>query len=170
MKTTLQTLTIGLILILFGCGQSNKKSKITNQTLNKVTVAFSGHGCEGECPYQALSVDNNLIANFYGGPFADRIGFYKGIVRQDVWDSVQSRFAKFISNGIDTTEFEKTDQPFVELVINEGVKKYSFLKNTGKMTSEDLNIFYWFIRLPSKTNSLKKCDSLTFVTSIQYPY
>ena len=111
-----------------------------------------------------------MNATFYGGQFADRKGYFKGTVSQATWDSIQIRFDKFIVNGIDTTNYKKTDHPDVEFFIHDGFRKYRtrFNKNTGEMTSDDLDILYWFINITSLTN-LQSTDSLTFETTLQYP-
>jgi hypothetical protein len=166
MKTTTNILTFVILLTLIACGQTRHDSK----GISKVTVAFSGYGCESECPFQAFSVDNNLTATFYGGQFADRQGYFKGTVSQAIWDSIQVRFDKFIVNGIDTTKHKKTDHPDVEFFIHDGFRKHRtrFNENTGKMTNDDLDILYWFVKIASRTD-LKATDSLTFETTLQYP-
>lgn len=166
MKTTTNILIIIFLLALISCGKSRTESK----GISKITVAFSGIGCEGECPFQVLSVDKNLNAKFYGGQFANKNGYFKGIVSQETWDSIQTRFDKFIVKGIDTIKNEKTDHPNVEFYIHDGFRKHKtrFYENTGKMSKGDLDILNWFINIASKTN-FKSTDSLTFETSIQFP-
>ncbi|MEO8236615.1 MAG: DUF6438 domain-containing protein [Flavobacterium sp.] len=166
MKKASKILTLIILLTLIACGRTQSDCK----GISKVTVAFSGIGCESECPYQVLSIDNKLNATFYGGHFTDRKGYFKGRVSQAVWDSIQVRFDKFIVKGIDTTEHEKTDHPSVEFFIHDGSRKHRtrFNENTGKMKKNDLDILYWFINIASKAN-LKSTDSLTFETTFQYP-
>ncbi len=165
MKTTTNILTLVILLTLIACGQTRPDSK----GISKVTVAFSGYGCESECPFEVLSIDNKLTATYYGGQFANRQGYFKGTISQENWDSIQTRFDKFIVEGIDTTKYKKTDHPSVEFFIHDGLRKHRtrFNENTGKMTNEDLDILYWFIKIASRTN-LKDTDSLTFETSWQY--
>lgn len=165
MKTTINILTFVILLTLIACGQTQPNSK----GISKVTVAFSGYGCESECPFQVFSVDSSLTATFYGGQFADRKGYFKGTVSQATWDSIQVRFDKFIVKGIDTTKYQKTDHPNVEFFIHDGLRKHRtrFHENTGKMTNDDLDILYWFVRIGLRTE-LKTTDSLTFETTLQY--
>ena len=165
MKTIIKVLTFVIVLIFLACRESRPYSK----GISKVTVAFSGYGCEGECPFQAFSVDNNLNATFFGGQFAGRKGFFKGKVSQSTWDSIQVRFNKFIVKGIDTTEYKKTDHPKVEFFIYDESQKHPkrFIKNTGEMTEEDLDVLYWFINIASRAD-LKVSDSLTFETTLQF--
>jgi hypothetical protein len=134
---------------------------------NKVTVAFSGFGCEGECPFQAVSIDSTLQLKYYGGQFAPRKGYYTDEITADTWRYIQSHFEKFISHGMDTTQYEKTDHPMVELIIYSNDKKYYFRENTGKISNNDLTILHWFITLATQTSDLKQSDSLFFETSIQ---
>ena len=165
MKTTTNILTFAILLTLIACGQTRPDRK----GISKVTVAFSGYGCEGECPFQAFSVDNSLTATFYGGQFADKKGYFKGTITQATWDSIQVRFDKFIVKGIDTTKYRKTDHPDVEFFVHDGLRKHRtrFNENTGKMTSDDLDILYWFVNISSRAD-LKPSDSLTFETSLQF--
>lgn len=165
MKMTTNILTFAIFLTLIACGQTRPDSK----GISRVTVAFSGYGCESECPFQAFSVDSNLTATFYGGQFADRKGYFKGTISQATWDSIQVRFDKFIVKGIDTIKYKKTDHPDVEFFIHDGLRKHRtrFNENTGKMTREDLDILYWFVKISSRTD-LKSSDSLTFETTLQY--
>ena len=166
MKTTTNILTFVILLTLIACGQTRPN----NKGISKVTVAFSGYGCESECPFQAFSVDSSLTATFYGGQFANKKGYFKGTVSQATWDSIQIRFDKFIVNGIDTNKCKKTDHPDVEFFIHDVFRKHRtrFNKNTGEMTSDDLDILYWFINIASRTK-LQSTDSLTFETTLQYP-
>ncbi len=163
-------LILVLLFVIFSCGETIKNEQTKLSTIKKVTVAFSGFGCEGNCPFQALSVDKELNASYYGGPNANNYGYYKGQFAKSTWDSIINRFDKFCSKGIDTTVYFKTDHPNVEFYITDSLGKNYFKENTGKMTSEDLYILYWFIGLVSKTKTLKSCDSLTFETTLQFPF
>jgi hypothetical protein len=165
MKKMPKILTFIILLTLIACSRKHPDSK----GISKVTVAFSGLGCESGCPYQVLSINNKLNATFYGGHFSDKKGYFKGRVSQAVWDSIQVRFDKFIVKGIDTTEHKKTDHPSVEFFIHDGSRKHRtrFNENTGKMKKSDLEILFWFINISSKAN-LKSTDSLTFETTLQY--
>lgn len=165
MKTTTNILTFVILLTLMACVQTRPDSK----GISKVTVAFSGYGCESECPFQVFSVDSTLTATFYGGQFADKKGYFKGTISQATWDSIQVRFDKFIVKGIDTTKYRKTDHPDVEFFVHDGFRKHRtrFNENTGKMTNDDLNILYWFINIASRTD-LNANDSLAFETTLQY--
>ena len=102
MKTIKSIFTIAILLTLITCGKTRPESK----GISKVTVAFSGYGCESGCPFQVLSVDEKLNATYYGGPFAERNGYYKGIISQEIWDSIQIRFDKFIIKG-NTARYKK---------------------------------------------------------------
>lgn len=155
-----------IFLTMTGCIHSLFKT----QEISKVTVAFSGFGCESECPFQALSIDNNLTAIFYGGEFADRKDFYKGKVSRATWDSIQTQFYKFIENGIKDADSKRTDHPEVEFYIHNGIQQnpIRFYKNTGDMTTDDKDVLYWFINIASKIN-LENSDSLAFETTYQYP-
>ncbi len=166
MKTTSKIATIVILLTLIACAQTRTESK----GISRVTVAFSGFGCEGECPFQVLSVDDKLNATYYGGEFASKNGYFKGTISQETWDSIQIRFDKFIIKGIDNTKYQKTDHPEVEFFVHDGFRKHKtrFQQNVGKMSKEDLDILYWFIKIASKSN-LKVSDSLTFETSLQFP-
>jgi hypothetical protein len=170
MKTTKSILTIGLILSFVSCGETIKNKEKGLHTIQKVTIAFSGYGCEGTCPFKAFSIDQKLGASYYGGPNADKSGYFKGKLTQTIWDSVQIRFDKIYSDGIDTTEYSKTDHPDVELYITTNSNRKYFKKNTGEIIRHDLDILYWFIDLASKTSSLKRCDTLNFETSLQYQF
>jgi len=166
MKTIKSIFTIAILLTLIACGKTRPESK----GISKVTVAFSGYGCECGCPFQVLSVDEKLNATYYGGPFAERNGYYKGIISQEIWDSIQIRFDKFIIKGIDTARYKKTDHSEVEFIVQDALRKHRtrFQKNTGKMIKEDLDILYWFIKIAHRAD-LKPTDSLTFETSLQFP-
>jgi hypothetical protein len=166
MNTTTNILTFAILQTLIACGQT----RADREGISKVTVAFSGYGCESECPFQALSVDNNLNARFYGGQFANRKGYLKGTVSQATWDSIQVHFDKFLVEGTDPTKYKKTDHPEVEFIIQDGFRKRKtrIKINTGAMSSADLDILYWFINIESRAN-LTNTDSLTFETTLQYP-
>ena len=166
MKTIKNIFTITILLTLIACGKTRPESK----GISKVTVAFSGYGCESGCPFQVLSIDDKLNATFYGGQFSDRKGYFRGTVSQATWDSVQVRFDKFIVTGIDTTKYQKTDHPNVEFFVHDSFRKHRtrFNENTGKMTSNDLDILYWFVNIATRTN-LASTDSLTFETTLQHP-
>jgi len=168
MKIIYNSLVLVLIFLTFSCSEQGKKERKEISNIKKVTVAFTGFGCEGRCPFQALSIDSSLTANYYGGKFAEKNGFYSGKVDQVEWSNIQTRFEKFTEIGLDTTEYQKTDHPSVEISINTDTKVYRFKENTGKIAETDLDVLYWFIRLTSNTNNLKKTDSLDFATSIQY--
>ncbi|MEQ1734084.1 MAG: DUF6438 domain-containing protein [Bacteroidia bacterium] len=155
-------LILSILLCLTNCTQQD------NIDIKKVTVAFSGYGCESECPYKVLSVDEQLNVKYYAGMFANEKGYYTGTTTKEKWDSIKVRFDKFRLKGIDTIKWELTDQPDVEFYIQGGVNKNKFKENTGKMSDEDLDILHWFVKsVPIST--LIKTDSLTFETSIQYP-
>lgn len=167
MKTMKNIFTITILLTLIACGDTTRPE---SKGISKVTLAFSGYGCESGCPFQVLSVDDKLNATFYGGQFSDKKGYFRGTVSQATWDSIQVRFDKFIVKGIDTIKYEKTDHPNVEFFVHDGFRKHrtKFNENTGKMTNSDLDILYWFVNIATRTN-LASTDSLTFETTLQYP-
>ena len=167
--TTLQKLTFGLLLFLSACGQLTKDKQHTGSEIQKVTVAFSGYGCEGKCPFQALAIDSTLKINYYGGQFAPRLGYFEGNISKDLWDSIQTRFDKFIKVGIDSTDRNRTDHPSVEFQVKTKSKMFTFKENTGKMSDSDKDILYWYINLNKQFSSIQKTDSLPFETTIQYP-
>ena len=74
MKTRKTIWAIVTFLIFLSCGQSEKESK----GINKVTVAFSGLGCDSECPSEILSIDSTLTLCFYGGMFQKKAVISKG--------------------------------------------------------------------------------------------
>jgi hypothetical protein len=166
MKTITKLILLAVLLAFIGCRDTKSENK---GTISKVTVAFSGYGCESSCPFEVYSVDNNLNVSFYGGEGAYKNGYFKGKVSKEVWDSIQVRFDKFIVKGIDTTEYKKTDHPDVEFFIHDGFRKHKtrFAENTGKMTKEDLDILYWFKNIAAK-EKLQSTDSLIFETTLQY--
>jgi hypothetical protein len=86
------------------------------------------------------------------------------------WDSIQRRFGKFVTVGLDPLDHDATDHPIVELVIHSGSpdKKTVFREDTGKMSDADLKTLYWFIELPHALQ-LVKVDSLEFETTVQIP-
>lgn len=163
MKTYILFITI---IILTSCGKE-KKTK-SEHKIDKVTVAFSGWGCESECAFLAVSIDSNLVLNYYGGKYAKYKGYFKGAVSQEIWDSVQTRFSKFLSNGIDTIDRNRTDHPMVEFHISENLNKLKIIENTGAMSDRDLNILYWFSREIVDIIVLTESDSLTFETKAQF--
>lgn len=164
----MKTIFSSILFLLLACGQNANEKRTKGNSIEKVTVAFSGFGCEGKCPFQALSVNNKFDAFYYGGQFAETKGYYKGRFTQPIWNSIQTRFDKLYYKGIDTTKQFKADLPFVEFYITGDQGKKYFRENAGKMTNEDVNVLYWFIRLRSKAQGLEKCDSLPFETALQY--
>ena len=166
MKISLNILLISFLILIFSC-----QVKIPSNTkgFKKVTVAFSGFGCESECPYEALSVDSSLTIKYYGGEFANKNGYFIGKVSQKTWDSIETKFDKFVLSGIDSLQYENSDQPMVEFYITNKVKKHSFKYNTGKMVTQDVQILKWFMQLSNHAITLNKSDSLTFETTIQSP-
>lgn len=167
--TTLQKLTFRLLFFLSACGQLTKDSQHTGSEIQKVTVAFSGYGCEGECPFQVIAIDSTLKVNYYGGQFAPRLGYFEGNIPKDLWDSIQTRFEKFIKVGIDSTARNRTDHPIVEFQVKTKSRTFSFKENTGKMSDFDKDILYWYINLNKQFSYIQKKDSLHFETTIQYP-
>jgi hypothetical protein len=161
-------LAVGLFLVLPSCKQMTNDTQYSGYEIQKVTVAFSGYACEGECPFQALAIDSTLKINYYGGLFAPLKGYFEGNVSKVLWDSVQLYFSKFITVGIDSTDLTRTDHPDVEFQINTKTQNYIFNKNTGKLSDADKAILYWFVNINKQLNTLKPTDSLPFQTSIQY--
>ncbi|HEX8549761.1 MAG TPA: DUF6438 domain-containing protein [Cytophagaceae bacterium] len=155
-----------LLLNIIACRQTQPEST----GISKVTVAFSGYGCESECPFQAFSVDSSLSATFYGDESAGMNGYFQGAISQETWDSIQVRFDKFIVIGLDTVKYRKTDHPEVEFLVRGGFRKHlvRFKENTGIMAEDDLDILYWFVNIASRV-SLNSTDSMSFETTLQYP-
>jgi len=71
---TVQKILIYFILIAFiACRPVSKEKLYVGNEITKVTVAFSGAGCEGECPFNALSTDKDLKIEYYGGPNSKKV-------------------------------------------------------------------------------------------------
>jgi hypothetical protein len=155
-----------IICLLASCSTENNTK--AEHKINKVTVAFSGYGCESECAFIAVSIDSNRKLNYYGGKYAKYKGYHQGLVSKEVWDSVQTQFSKFITSGIDTIDRNRTDQPMVEVQIDKNEDKWKIIENTGRMSDRDLNILYWFSRGIVDKIVLTKTDSLTFETKAQF--
>jgi Domain of unknown function (DUF6438) len=158
---------LAYLLLLSSCIQTKRKEQNQNNSVQKITVAFSGYGCESDCPFQALSVDKELNIYYFGGAYSKKNGYYRGRITQTTWENLKIQFFKFYLKGIDTAEGFKTDHPSVEFYITTSLDKKYFKENTGRMVGEDLEILYSFIKLASQTNSLKPCDSLPFETTLQ---
>lgn len=168
MKIIFNPFILAFIFIIFSCKEFDKKERQKISDISKVTVAFTGFGCEGRCPFQALSIDSSLTAQYFGGKYSKKNGFYRGTIDQKEWANIQTRFKKFIEVGIGTTQYQSTDYPGVEFLINTDSKEFRFRENTGKIAKKDLDILYWYIQLVPQINKLKKTDSLAFDTSIQF--
>ena len=165
MKTIFQIFFVSILLV--ACNQNNNINS-PNTPITKVSVAFSGAGCEGICVYQALSIDNNLNIQLYNGRNSINYGYYQGQISKEFWDDVQTKFKKLATFGMDTTKYEKTDHPDVEVIISLGKEKRYFKSNTGKIAMEDLKILYLFFEKSKLLPDLKRTDSLNFETTIQY--
>ena len=155
-------------MTVLSCGQKGSNEHKNENQIKRVTFAISSYGCENGCPAAAVSIDSNLTINYYGGKFSYRKGYFKGKINRTTWDSIQFRFNKFISYGIDTTKLGKTDCPFLEIYITDKKSKHIFKINSGKLAKTDSEILKWFQRI-AETAPLEQTDSLTFETSIQLP-
>ena len=153
-----------LITLFMNCKSDFKKNK-SGAEINKITVAFSGYGCESICPYIAVCIDSSLNVYYYGGRFSELKGYYKGTISKDVWDSIQSKFNKFLIKGIDSTSLGKTDCPSVQFIIHNKQSKKEFINDTGEMTETDLDILYWFAHDLIKNTKLTPTDSINFETT-----
>jgi hypothetical protein len=168
MRDLRQNIIALLLLILAGCKQSGQEVGLEKVVISKVTVGLSGNGCESACPFQAVSVDNKQALLYYGGPYATNKGYFKGNVTKATWDSIQTRFARLCTAGVDTLEWERTDFPEVELYIKSSKGVYKLRKNVGKISEADTHLLAWFVYAISKEIKLNASDSLGFETHIQY--
>jgi hypothetical protein len=167
-QNTVSLTLLNSLLMLAGCNQSGPEATFDRVAIYKVTVGISGNGCESACPFQAVSIDNKQKLWYYGGPYAAKKGYFEGNVTKATWDSIQSRFAKVYTAGVDTLKWERTDFPEVELSIesNEGIHK--FRKNLGKVSDSDEHTLAWFVDAIPKEIKLSARDSLKFDTRVQY--
>ncbi|GEM_PF-3499319 len=154
--------------ILAGCKQSDQEATLEKVIIYKVTVGVSGYGCESECSFQAVSVDNKQMLRYYGGPYAANKGYFKGNVTKADWDSIQTRFARIYIAGIDTLKWERTDFPEVELSIVSSKGVYKLRKNLGKISEANTHTLAWFVYAMPKEIKLSASDSLEFDTHVQY--
>lgn len=138
--------------------------------VRSVTVAFSGFGCETECPNYAICVDSTLNVGYYGGRSTERRGYFQGLVSDEQWDSVQVRFAGFLEHGMDTTSFGRTDHPDFEMIVTGLGRDLHVDNNTGNLTDADQATLYWVMGLIERATELQTVDTMGFATSSQYRY
>jgi hypothetical protein len=124
MKT--KFLAIAILGIMNSC-QSSKTAYDGKFPIDDITVAISGIGCESLCPFEALSIDKKLNANFFGGDFSSKQGFYKGTIPQDIWDTLSNKFNKFIVMGLERPKYYTTDRPTIEFRISSGNLEYQLI-------------------------------------------
>ena len=144
-----------LIFLLFGC-RENAGEKNINYKITKVTVALPGNGCESGCPVVVERISDDLSLEYFGGEYAKRKGYFKGKIKQEIWDSIQTKFNKFLEGGIDSTGFKKTDHPETEFIIYEGNKENGFIINTGSLSDRDKKTLYWFTKNIVEMTNLQK--------------
>ncbi|MCX6353102.1 MAG: DUF6438 domain-containing protein [Bacteroidetes bacterium] len=169
MKTRNHILKLSILLILLACKQGSKIPNKSEERILKVTVAFAGYGCEGFCPFEAISVDSSLKLKYWGDQFAFKRGSFCKQVTNQIWDSIKTNFQKFVISGLDSSKITITDSPEMELYIKTTKGEYAFSKNTGKMSTRDTDILEWFQEIKSRSDDLKPCNYTPFETTIQFP-
>lgn len=133
-----------------------------------VTVAFSGFGCEMECPDYVIDIDSSLSVRYWGGSFAERQGYFQGRLSEAQWDSVQLSFERYLLHGIDTVTFARTDHPDFEMVIVGRSGDLHVSNNTGNLSDADRATIHSVMSLVERAKPLKPMDTLVFSTSEQY--
>jgi hypothetical protein len=136
------------------------------ERVRKVTVAFAGVGCESDCPFEGISIDDSLKLSFFGGSSSKRPGFFAGRISKVLWDSVAYRFQEFLLHGPATPD-RRTDHPGVEFLIEGDSTLNRFQGNMGFMTRKDIETMYWFRGLVDRADELQRKDTLVFGTTYQ---
>jgi hypothetical protein len=79
------------ISILFGasCWHPHPIKSPRNNTIT--SISFAAGGCYRSCPEFAMEIDSDLHVTFYGERYCKNIGFYRGNISPDLWDSVNMR-------------------------------------------------------------------------------
>jgi hypothetical protein len=137
-------------------------------SVNSVTVAFSGFGCEMLCPDYVIGVDSALTVTYYGASSAERNGYFVGTITTAQWDSVQQRFEGFLDHGVDTMSFGRTDHPDFEMVIDGKEQNLHLHNNTGNLTDSARAAVHWVMGLIDRASNVHQTDTIVFATTEQY--
>ena len=89
-----------------------------NPDMELDTIEFSSSLCYGKCPAIAIKVDKGLNYNFWGGKYAKKKGYYKGMISKTDFDQLQNmvRIANIEENK--SIYGPPVDVPLVELIID----------------------------------------------------
>lgn len=162
----MKQVNLAFVLLFLSMSCSSKK-ELNN--LSKVTLALSSFGTESSKFESVVYIDSSLTLNFYDNHNNIRGLSTKGTISKAVWDSVNNIFGDYLKKGLDTSEFRRTDQPTIELIIlGANNQKCHYLVNTGKLSEEDNKNLIWFHRLTIQAKNLTTFDTFRYETKIQF--
>ena len=154
------------ILALFICCQDNVKSK-QKDVINK--VVFATGGCFGECPFQAISIDNKLKVKYHGVGYSEKIGFYTGVINIDYWDKLKVKLESINFRQLDTSYEDSVDDLATEIFIYYGDDVKHIRGQSSSLPDNVMNVYDWLMNSIKNIKFESTTDSIKFETRIQNP-
>jgi hypothetical protein len=142
-----------------------KKKSIKKNRISR--IGFATGGCHGTCPYLAIEIDSTLTYTFFGGKYAKKKGFFKGVVSRDFWDTLNQKFERIQYRNLDTLYNSSVDDLAIECYLMEGQERKSIYGQDMSMPDSLREVLYWVLNSYEKID-LMKVDTLFFQTEIQY--
>lgn len=164
MKTIKLTMTIIILVALFGCSP-NKKSYQQN-VINR--IVFATGGCFGTCPIQVIDIDSSLTFKYHGVEYTNNLGFYNGKITNGLWDTLNLKLESIKYRQLRASYDHSVDDLSTELYIfYDGNKVKHISGQSASLPDSVMTVYQWLLTSIKKLKFKRTTDSLVFPTQIE---
>lgn len=123
-------------------------------------------GCFGTCPSQIIVMDSSLTIKYQGVKYIDKLGFYKGSISNDVWDTLNIILEDINYKQLDTAYFQSADDQFSEIFIYHGNEVKHIQGQEMSLPPGLMGTYKWMLQSSERVEWTAMEDSLKFSDEI----
>jgi hypothetical protein len=158
--------TIAVIALFSSCSNTIDSKK----SIEIKRIIFATGGCFGACPIQVIDIDSSLTTKYHGVIYSDSIGFYRGEVSNQFWDTLNMKFDSINYKNLDTSYEQSVDDLSTEILIFYGDNKIKHIFGQSSSLPDSVLIVYkWLLTSINQMKFEKTNDNLIFPTIIEKP-
>jgi hypothetical protein len=157
------SIIILITFILISCFQKKVEKK---RNISK--IIFETGGCYGKCPYTAVEIDSSLTFKFYGGEYSDVKGYFKGIVSEEIWDSLNLKLEGINFTQLDSSYEKSIDDLATEMIVYYGKQRKHVRGQSASLPDSVMTFYNWLMNLHKRVRLKPITEKeISLETSIQ---
>ena len=157
---------ISFIVSVLSC-----RNGVVDKRPNEISrIVFATGGCYGACPIQVIDFDSSLTTKYHGVRYSDSIGFYRGNISSQFWDTVNMKMESINYKNLDSSYERSADDLSTEIFVYYKHNKIKHIFGQSSSLPDSVLVVYnWLLSSINQMKFEKTKDSLIFPTRVEKP-